>query len=445
MEIKKVLIANRGEIARRIIRTCRERGIRVVAVYSDADKSLPFVNEADEAVPIGPPPVAQSYLNMEAIVAAAVQTGADAIHPGYGLLSENAAFARKVEAAGIRFIGPTPEVIAAMGDKVTARRQMAAAGVPTVPGTQNGVLQVEEALAAAKEIGYPVMLKASAGGGGIGMVVCRSDDELTKAFPTAQGRAKAYFGDGTLFLEKYIEQPRHVEVQIAADKQRTIHLFERECSIQRRNQKVIEESLSPSIAETTRSRLYEAGMQAARAVGYTGVGTVEFLVDADEQIYFLEMNTRLQVEHPVTEAITGLDLVALQLDLAVEQSLPFVQEGIKAAGHAIEYRIYAEDPTTFMPSPGKIEVFSAPRGEGIRVDSGVEAGNEVSPFYDPMIAKLVVSGATRDEALLRSRKALASFQIEGIRTNLPLLQAVTNDPQFVAGKYNTHYLMNRKK
>ncbi len=444
MEIKKLLIANRGEIARRIIRTCRKRGIEVVAVYSDADQNLPYVKEADEAVRIGPPPVAQSYLNIDTIIRTAKEKKVDAIHPGYGLLSENATFARQVEEAGIRFIGPSSEVIALMGDKVKARQQMAAAGVPIVPGTPEGVKNVEEALIKAQEIGFPVMLKASAGGGGIGMIVCRSEDELSKAFPSTQGRAKAYFGDNTLFLEKYIEKPRHVEVQIVGDhKQNVVHLFERECSIQRRNQKVIEESLSPSISEKTRSRLYEAGVQAARAVGYTGVGTVEFLVDQDEQIYFLEMNTRLQVEHPVTEAITGLDLVELQLDLAAGKLLPFSQEQITATGHGIEYRIYAEDPTTFMPSPGKIEVFTAPQGEGIRIDAGVEAGNEVTPFYDPMIAKLVVHGKDREEALQRSREALSAFQIEGIRTNLPLLKEITTDPQFVSGKYDTHFLMNR--
>ncbi len=303
---------------------------------------------------------------------------------------------------------------------------------------------MEEALVKAQEIGFPVMLKASAGGGGIGMIVCRSEDELSKAFLSTQGRAKAYFGDGTLFLEKYIEKPRHVEVQVAGDQQQNVvHLFERECSVQRRNQKVIEESLSPSISEATRSRLYDAGVQAARAVGYTGVGTVEFLVDQDEQIYFLEMNTRLQVEHPVTEAITGLDLVELQLDLAAGESLPFSQEQITATGHGIEYRIYAEDPTIFLPSPGKIEVFLPPQGEGLRIDAGVEAGNEVTPFYDSMIAKLVVYGKDRTEALQRSREALSAFQIEGIRTNLPLLEEITKDPQFVAGKYDTHFLMNR--
>lgn len=440
MAIRKVLIANRGEIARRIARTCRRRGISVVAVHSQADRDLPFVREADEAVEIGPPPVAQSYLNMDAILDAARRTGADAVHPGYGLLSENAAFARKVKEAGLIFIGPSPEVIEAMGDKVNARKTMERAGVPVVPGTL-GVTSVEEAVDQAEAIGYPLMLKASCGGGGIGMQICRSRDELIRSFSSAQGRAKAYFGDGTLFLEKYIEQPRHVEVQVAADGEgNVIHLFERECSIQRRNQKIVEESLSPSIRPETRERLVEAAVRAARSVGYTGVGTVEFLVDAEERIYFLEMNTRLQVEHPVTEMITGLDLVAMQLDIAEGKGMPLSQEEIRAEGHAIEYRICAEDPKTFLPSPGSVKLFQPPEGPGIRVDAGIVSGNAVTPFYDPLIAKLIVCGSDREETLARSREALAAFRIEGIRTNLSLHQRIVDDSRFIRGKYDTRFL-----
>ncbi|MDN4594951.1 acetyl-CoA carboxylase biotin carboxylase subunit [Polycladomyces subterraneus] len=441
--MQTILIANRGEIARRIARTCRARGFRVVAVYSEADQDMPFVREADVAIAIGPPPVAQSYLNIDAIIQAAKQSGADAIHPGYGLLSENATFARKVQAAGLVFIGPRPEVIERMGDKVTARRTMEEAGVPVVPGTEGGISGEEEALAEAGRIGYPVMIKASAGGGGIGMQVCRTPDELKKALPIVQSKAKAYFGDSAVFLERLIERPRHVEVQVAADSQgNTVHLFERECSVQRRNQKVVEESLSPSIRPETRERLYEAAVRAAEAVGYTGVGTVEFLVDEQERIYFLEMNTRLQVEHPVTEMVTGQDLVDWQLDIAEGKPLPLRQHEIKARGHAVEYRIYAEDPTTFLPSPGTIHAITVPEGEGIRVDAGVEAGNQVTPFYDPMIAKLIVSGPTRETVLEKSRAALEQFQVEGIRTNLPLLRALLDHPEFVDGQYDTQLLQH---
>jgi acetyl-CoA carboxylase biotin carboxylase subunit len=443
MGIKTILIANRGEIARRIARTCRTRGLRVVAVYSEADQDMPFVREADVAVSIGPPPVAQSYLNMDAIIQTAKQTGADAIHPGYGLLSENATFARKVEEAGLVFIGPRPDVIDRMGDKVTARRTMAEAGVPVVPGTERGIDGEEEALAEAERIGYPVMIKASAGGGGIGMQVCRTPDELKKALPSVQAKAKAYFGDSAVFLERLIERPRHVEVQVAADSQGyTVHLFERECSVQRRNQKVVEECLSPSIRPETRERLYDAAVRAAEAVGYTGVGTVEFLVDEQERIYFLEMNTRLQVEHPVTEMVTGQDLVDWQLDIAEGKPLPLRQHEIKARGHAVEYRIYAEDPTTFLPSPGKIRSMTLPEGEGIRVDAGVEPGNEVTPFYDPMIAKLIVSGPTRETVLEKSRAVLEEFRVEGIRTNLPLLRALLDHPDFADGRYDTQLLQH---
>ncbi|MFC4076550.1 acetyl-CoA carboxylase biotin carboxylase subunit [Salinithrix halophila] len=439
--MKKLLIANRGEIALRIIRTCRERGIRTVAVHSDADADLPFVQEADDSVRIGPPPVAQSYLDMGVIIDAALQMGADAVHPGYGLLSENADFAAKVEEAGLLFVGPSPEVIARMGDKLTARRVMEKAGIPVVPGTPEGVRTGEEAAREAESMGYPVMLKASAGGGGIGMQVLESEASLLKAFPSIQARAKAYFGDDTLFLEKFISRPRHVEVQVLADRKgKVVHLFERECSVQRRNQKVVEESPSPSIEEATRKALWEAAVTAAQAVGYTGAGTVEFLVDEQEKFYFLEMNTRLQVEHPVTEMVTGLDLVALQLDIAEGSDLPFDQENIQRKGHAIEFRIYAEDPVRFFPSPGKLTAFKPPIGDRIRVDAGVEEGNEVTPFYDPMIAKCIIGGDSREEALKRSREALASFRVEGIKSNLPLFEKVLAEPDFIRGRYDTSIL-----
>jgi acetyl-CoA carboxylase biotin carboxylase subunit len=443
MKLQKVLIANRGEIACRIIRSCKSRGLKTVAVYSEADRELPHVSMADEAVLIGPPPVVKSYLNVEAILEAADRAGADSIHPGYGFLSENAIFAQRVIDRGLIWIGPEPGVIARMGDKVTARRTMMDAGVPVVPGT-DGLGSIEEAIREAERIGFPVMVKASAGGGGIGMQVARNALELEKTFPSAQARAKAYFGDETLFLEKWIEQSRHVEVQIAADVGgNVIHLFERECSVQRRNQKVIEESLSPSIQPKTRERLYEAAVRAARAVRYTGVGTVEFLLGPDDEFYFLEMNTRLQVEHPVTECITGLDLVDLQLTLAEGKQLPLTQEEVKADGHAMEFRIYAEDPVTFMPSPGRLTKFQPPQGERIRIDAGVETGNTVSHFYDPMIAKCIVSGFGREEVLERSRQALKDFQIEGIKTNLPLLLELLEHPEFVSGQYTTQILSKR--
>lgn len=439
----KILIANRGEIACRIMRACHQQGLRTVAVYSDADQDAPFVKMANESVRIGPPPVAQSYLNMDAILEVARTTGADAIHPGYGLLSENATFAEKVIQQGLKWIGPKPDVIAKMGDKVMARSLMEKAGVPVVPGT-DGLSSLEEALQAAEQIGYPVMIKASAGGGGIGMLVCRNEEELQKGYQSVKGRAKAYFGDDTLFMEKWVETSRHVEVQIAGDESgNVIHLYERECSVQRRNQKVIEECPSPSIKPETRERLTEAAVRAAKSVGYTGVGTVEFLVGPDDAFYFLEMNTRLQVEHPVTEEVTGVDLVKMQLDLARGNSLSLNQGKIKSQGHAIEYRIYAEDPQTFYPSPGTLTRFDIPKGMGIRVDSGVEEGFTVSPFYDPMIAKLVVSGSSRKEVLERSIDALQRFKIEGIKTNIPLLLQVLQHPDFVQGVYNTGLLTKK--
>ena len=443
--MRKVLIANRGEIARRIIRTCKALGKTAVAVYSEADQQLPYVREADEAVPIGPAPVAQSYLNMEAILAAARAVGADAVHPGYGLLSENAAFARRCQEAGLVFIGPAPEVIARMGDKLTARQIMREAGVPTVPGSEGALADAEEAVARARQLGYPVMLKASAGGGGIGMQVAYNDEQLRQAFPSAKGRAKAYFGNDLMFLEKYLPNPHHIEVQIAADQHgQILHVLERECSIQRRHQKVLEESPSPFLDPATREKICQAAVAAARAVGYTGIGTVEFIMDEEKNFYFLEMNTRLQVEHAVTEEMTGLDLVALQFAIAEHRPLGLRQEAIQAQRHAIEVRVYAEDPDTFLPSPGRIEVYQPPVMEHVRIDDGVEAGTQVTPFYDPLIAKVIASGGTRAEAVRRLSEALQMFYISGIKTNLPFLREILDDPAFRNGTYTTHFVENWK-
>ncbi|WP_400163430.1 acetyl/propionyl/methylcrotonyl-CoA carboxylase subunit alpha [Brevibacillus sp. TJ4] len=442
--MRKVLIANRGEIARRIIRTCKAHGIATVAVYSDADRNMPFVREADEALHIGPPPVPHSYLNVEAIIAAAKQSGADAVHPGYGLLSENEAFARRVRDEGLVFIGPTPEVIGQMGDKLTARKLMKQAGVPVVPGSEQAIATADEAAALAAEFGYPVMLKASAGGGGIGMQICREEAELHQAFQTARNRAKAYFGNDDMYVEKYVEKPRHIEVQIAADQHgKVIHLLERECSIQRRHQKVIEESPSPFLDDALREQLCQAAVRAGEAVGYTGVGTVEFIVDQEKHFYFLEMNTRLQVEHAVTEEMIGMDLVALQLEIASGKPLTIRQDDVKAVRHAIELRVYAEDPVSFLPSPGTITLYQAPRLDDVRIDDGVESGTQVTPFYDPMIAKVIASGATRQAAIERAREAIGQYMITGIKTNIPFLLDVLQDEQFVQGNYTTWFVQER--
>ncbi|WP_096467683.1 acetyl-CoA carboxylase biotin carboxylase subunit [Aneurinibacillus soli] len=444
--MKTVLIANRGEIARRIMRTCRAKGIRTIAVHSEADVDMPFVREADVAVCIGPPPVAKSYLNMEAILVAAKEHGADAIHPGYGLLSENGTFASRCAEEGIVFIGPRPAVMDAMGDKIRARAAMVEAGVPIVPGYDESIPTAEDACRIAAQIGYPVMLKASAGGGGIGMQICRDEEEIMKAFQSAKGRAKAYFGNDAMFIEKYIENPHHIEVQVVGDEQGAIvHLLERECSIQRRHQKVIEESPSPFLDVATREAVCAAAVRAAQAVNYTGVGTVEFIMGEDKAFYFLEMNTRLQVEHPVTESITGFDLVELQLTIAEGHPIPFVQKDVIAHGHAIEMRIYAEDPNTFFPSPGTIIAYVSPEGDGIRIDDAVQSGTTISPFYDPMIGKLIASGTTREEALDRARKAIQQYEITGIKTNLSMLADVLEDERFAVGTYTTSFVETMKR
>ncbi|GER68032.1 biotin carboxylase 2 [Weizmannia acidilactici] len=438
---KKILIANRGEIARRVIRTCKKLGVQSVAVYSEADAGSLFVREADEAYCIGKPPVNQSYLNADAIIQAAKESGAEAVHPGYGLLSENAAFAKKCIEAGLVFIGPPPEIVAAMGSKIEARRTMKAAGVPIIEGVDAPLADEEAAVQAAQGIGYPVMLKASAGGGGIGMEFVRSEAELRKAFAGNKKRAEMFFGDGTMFIEKYIEEPHHIEVQILADQyENIVPLWERECSIQRRHQKVVEEAPSPFISEATRQKMLEAAVQAAKHIGYTNVGTIEFIVDRDQNFYFLEMNTRLQVEHPVTEEITGLDIVEEQLKIASGARLGITREMLKRNGHAIEVRIYAEDPESFFPSPGKITALRLPEGDEIRNECAVEAGSEVPPFYDPMIAKLIAWGRTRKEACERIRSALENYQIEGIKTNIPMLIETVSHEQFLKGYTTTHFV-----
>ncbi|GAB4441428.1 MAG: acetyl-CoA carboxylase biotin carboxylase subunit [Anaerolineae bacterium] len=438
----KVLIANRGEIALRVIRACRALGVKTVAVYSEADAAARHVTEADEAVLIGPPPTPASYLNIEAILGAAHQTGVQAIHPGYGFMSENAEFARRCGEAGLVFIGPPPDVIQKMGDKVAARQMMAAAGVPIVPGTPGYLTSDPAELAAlAESVGYPLLIKAAAGGGGIGMIQVAGPEKLAAGLEQAQRRAQQAFGNPALYLERYISQPKHIEVQLLGDRHgHLIHLFERECSVQRRHQKVIEESPSPALDPETRQRIAQAALLAGQAVGYQNAGTVEFIMDQDRHFYFLEMNTRIQVEHPVTEMVTGVDLVQAQLKIAVGEALSIHQSDLSQRGHAIECRIYAEDPVNFFPSPGTIMAYQEPSGEHIRLDSWVQAGTVVSHFYDPLLAKLVVWGADRAEAIARTQAALNEFQIEGIKTNLPLHQKILAHPTFVAGTYDVSLL-----
>lgn len=436
--MNKILIANRGEIARRIIRTCNKLGIETVAIHSEADGDLPYVSEATEHVLIGPNPVVQSYLQGDKIIEAAKAHGASAIHPGYGLLSENADFARKVEKAGLTFIGPAADIIEKMGDKIESRRTMIEANVPVVPGTENGVATLEDAIKEAAAIGYPIMLKASAGGGGIGMVRCDSEQALSQQFLSVKNRAKAYFGDDIVFLEKFLPNARHIEVQIFGDQHGNIvHLFERNCSVQRRNQKVIEESPSPNLPQDVRQKLCEAAVQAAKAVAYTNAGTVEFIVDENNEFYFLEMNTRLQVEHPVTEQVTGLDLVEWQLKVSNGEVLP-AQNEIESTGHAIEYRIYAEDPKTFFPSPGTLEKIIW--GQDARIESGYEQGNAVTPFYDPMISKIIVTGEDRIDALRKSQNFFNHATITGVKTNIPLFHEFIESQEFVSGEYATSTL-----
>ncbi|MEK5230587.1 acetyl-CoA carboxylase biotin carboxylase subunit [Lysinibacillus sp. FSL K6-0232] len=437
----KVLIANRGEIARRVIRTCKRLDIQTVAIYSEADAESLHVKDADEAYCVGKPPVAQSYLNIDRILEIAQESGAEAIHPGYGLLSENADFARRCTEAGFVFIGPNADVIASMGSKLEARKTMKAAGVPIVEGVEAPVKDIVEATEIAERLGYPIMLKASAGGGGIGMQLVENAEELAKAFEGNQKRAQSFFGDGTMYMERFIANPHHVEVQIIADHQgNVVPLFERECSIQRRNQKVVEEAPSPFISQETREKMLEASVKAAKHIGYINAGTIEYLVDEQQNFYFLEMNTRLQVEHPVTEEITKLDLVEEQLKIAAKQTLTFTRESITKEGHAIEVRIYAENPSTFFPSPGTITALELPAGEGVRHECGVEAGSVVTPFYDPMISKLVVWGETRAIACERLIQALQAYKIEGIQTNIPMLLKTVTHEQFLQGNTTTKFV-----
>ncbi|HEV3038575.1 MAG TPA: acetyl-CoA carboxylase biotin carboxylase subunit [Candidatus Angelobacter sp.] len=438
---KKILIANRGEIAVRVIRACREMGIASVAVFSDVDRAALHVSKADEAYPIGPAPARESYLNIEKIIQVAKQSGAEAIHPGYGFLSENPQFARSCSQAGLKFIGPPPSAMETMGSKTRARQAVQAAGVPCVPGSSKSLTFVEAAKLAA-QIGFPIMIKAAAGGGGKGMRRVHGSADLQSAFETAQSEAQRAFNDSEVYLEKFIENPRHIEIQVLGDEHgNLIYLGERECSVQRRHQKVIEEAPSAIVDDDLRSRMGKVAVQAAASAGYTNAGTVEFLVDANRNFYFLEMNTRLQVEHPVTELVTGLDLVHLQLRIAAGEKLPLRQEEVSIRGHALECRIYAEDPANnFFPSPGKIAALRQPSGPGIREDSGVYQGWTVPLDYDPMLSKLIAYAPDRRTAIERMRRALDEYFIGGIKTNLALFRTILRDPDFIAARIDTGYL-----
>lgn len=440
-KVKKILIANRGEIALRIIHTCKQMGIETVAVYSDADAELPYVQAATKAHRIGEPPVQKSYLNVEELLRISHEEKVDAIHPGYGFLSENSAFAKRAIDEGFCFIGPSPEIISIMGDKIAARAAMKEAGVPVVPGSEGDVTSVEEACKVAGMIGYPVMLKASGGGGGIGMVRCNNEDAVKQVYASTKARAKAYFGHEGMFIEKLIVNARHIEVQVFGDQHGNIvHLFERDCSVQRRNQKVIEEAPALSLKENTRQAMQNQAVQAAKAIGYYNAGTVEFIVDEEENFYFLEMNTRLQVEHPITEQIAGVDLVKWQILAARGEKLPRVQEEIAANNYAIEFRIYAEDPFTFLPAPGKITGYHLPERTYARVDSGYRNMNAVTPFYDPMIAKVIITGRTRSNAIELAKSYFTEAVVEGIKTNIPLFKQLLNEELYEKGVYNTSLL-----
>ena len=439
--VNKILIANRGEIAIRIMRACREMGIPSVAVYSDADKEALFAKYADEAYRIGPPPATESYLNIQKVIEVAQKSGADAIHPGYGFLAENPKFARACEEEGIKFIGPSSRVLKLMGDKVTARREMIKAGVPVVPGTDECVAEFGQARDISNEIGYPVIIKPSGGGGGIGMTIVASEGELAKALESTQAIATTTFGLCDVYIEKYLSNPRHIEFQILGDsKGNAIHLGERECSIQRRHQKLIEESPSAAVTPAMRAEMGELAANAARFVGYEGAGTMEFLF-SDGRFYFLEVNARVQVEHPVTEMVTGVDIVKEQIRIASGLPLGIKQEDIRMNGNAIECRINAEDPLNdFVPTPGKIKSYHSPGGTGIRVDSGVYTSYTIPPFYDPMISKLIVWGRDRNEAIVRMRRALYEYIIVGIKNNIPFHKAVMENPRFVKGDLGTHFI-----
>jgi acetyl-CoA carboxylase biotin carboxylase subunit len=439
--LKKVLVANRGEVAVRVIRACRELEIPSVAVYSDADEEALHVRLADEAVHVGPSKAQKSYMNIEALIEVAKDKEADAVHPGYGFLAENAGFAAACQEANLIFVGPSAETMEKVGDKSAARRLAKEADVPVVPGTEGNVAP-EEALEKAVEIGYPIMVKAAAGGGGMGIRVVEDEEGLEEAVNEAGQQAEAAFGEGSIYLEKFLERPRHVEVQVVGDgKGNVVHFYERECSMQRRRQKLIEEAPSPGIGPETREEIARAAVRLAEAAGYANAGTVEFLVDEDESFYFIEMNTRIQVEHPVTEAITSVDLVKEQLRVAAGEGLSIQQDEISPAGHAIEFRVNAEDPENdFFPSPGEVTAVEVPGGPGVRVDTAVFAGYEIPPFYDSMVGKLIVYGADRDEALARGRRALEEYRLEGIKTTISLHLRLIDDEGFLSGDYDTGYL-----
>ncbi|MAF98706.1 MAG: acetyl-CoA carboxylase biotin carboxylase subunit [Micavibrio sp.] len=441
---KKILIANRGEIALRIIRACREMGIETVAVHSTADSSSMAVRLADESVCIGPPQGKDSYLNIPAILSAAALTGAEAIHPGYGFLSENAQFARMVEEHGFTFIGPTPEHIEKMGDKVTAKQTVKELGLPVVPGSEGGVNTPEEGLQVAEDMGFPVIIKAASGGGGKGMQVVTEAGAFKEAFTTARREAKANFGDDTVYIEKFLGNPRHIEIQVFGDTHgNAIHLGERDCSIQRRHQKLVEEGPSPVLPEKLREEIGELAADTIRRMGYRGAGTIEFLYE-DEKFYFMEMNTRIQVEHPVTEMITGIDLIAEQIRVAAGEELS-IKTSPKFRGHAIEIRINAEDPDTFIPSPGKIVQFHAPGGLGVRFDSAIYNGYSIPPYYDSMIGKLIVHGRSREECIKRMRRAIRETIVDGVKTTLPLHDWILQQPEFISGEYTIHWLEKKLK
>ncbi|MFB4162841.1 acetyl-CoA carboxylase biotin carboxylase subunit [Alteribacillus sp. JSM 102045] len=439
---KRILIANRGEIAVRIIRACRELGIETVAVHSEADREALHVLMADEAYCVGPNSSAESYLKKTNLISTALKTGADAVHPGYGFLAENAEFAEICADHDLIFIGPSPEAINKMGAKAVARDTMEAAGVPIVPGTDGIIENEEEAVKTAEEIGYPVIVKATAGGGGKGMRVAQNPDDLKTAINMAQQEAATAFGDAGVYMEKFVEEPRHVEIQIMADSHgNVIHFGERDCSIQRRHQKLVEEAPSPALDEKTRQAMGEAAIQAAKAVNYCGAGTVEFLLDKNKNFYFMEMNTRIQVEHPVTEEVTGIDLIKEQIRAAAGEHLSVTQEDIEINGWAIECRINAENPAkNFMPSPGKIDMYLPPGGLGVRIDSAVYPGYSITPFYDSMVAKLIVRGKTRDEAISRMKRALSEFVVEGVDTTIPFHLKLMDHPSFKEGDFNTKFL-----
>ena len=440
---KKILIANRGEIALRIIRACREMGIETVVVHSTADASSMPVRLADESVCIGPPAGKDSYLNIPSILTAAALTGASAIHPGYGFLSENAQFARMVEEHGFTFIGPSADLIDRMGDKVTAKQTVQELGLPVVPGSPGAVESAQDGLQISKDMGFPVLIKAASGGGGKGMQVVRAAEDFVEAYNRARSEAKANFGDETVYIEKYLEKPRHIEIQVFGDSHgNAIHLGERDCSIQRRHQKLIEEGPSPILSEEERESIGKLAADTVRGLGYVGAGTIEFLYE-DGNFYFMEMNTRIQVEHPVTEMITGIDLIAEQIRVAAGEKLTIRKHGFRFRGHAIEIRINAEDPDTFVPSPGKITQFHAPGGLGVRFDSAIYGGYTIPPYYDSMIGKLIVHGRNRDECVRRLLRAIRETVIEGVKTTLPLHEWILKQPEFISGDYTIHWLENK--